>query len=125
MVSPTPRDHGQILIYACSGRANVGEMADAVARELMSDGIGKMACLAGLASGQENFRKDAEQARINLIIDGCAVGCVKAIFQQLGLTNYVYLRLTDLGIDKSGTARATPEQTQALLARVRQFLAQA
>jgi uncharacterized metal-binding protein len=54
----------------------------------------------------------------------CGVGCVKAIFQQLGLTNYMYLRLTDLGIDKSGTARATPEQTQALLNHVRQFLAQ-
>ena len=38
----------QVLLYACSGGANVAEVADKAARELMFAGQGTMFCLAGL-----------------------------------------------------------------------------
>ncbi len=37
-----------VLLYACSGGANVGEISDKAARELMFEGKGTMFCLAGL-----------------------------------------------------------------------------
>lgn len=37
-----------VLLYACSGGANVAEMADATARQLMRGGRGAMLCLAGI-----------------------------------------------------------------------------
>ena len=39
------------LIYACSGAADVGEIADRVARKIASDGFTKMTCLAGIGAG--------------------------------------------------------------------------
>jgi len=39
-----------VLLYACSGGANVAEIADRAARELMFAGCGTMFCLAGLGA---------------------------------------------------------------------------
>ena len=39
-----------VLIYACSGGANVAEISDHAARELMVAGQGTMFCLAGLGA---------------------------------------------------------------------------
>lgn len=39
----------KVLVYACSGAANVAEIADHVARQLTAEGLGQMFCLAGLA----------------------------------------------------------------------------
>ena len=36
------------LIFACSGAADVGAIADQAARKLTKDGAGKMYCLAGI-----------------------------------------------------------------------------
>ena len=36
------------LIFACSGAADVGKIADLSARKLTEDGVGKMFCLAGV-----------------------------------------------------------------------------
>ena len=37
------------LLYACSGSANTGHLADQVARKLAREGAGKMTCLAAWA----------------------------------------------------------------------------
>ena len=41
------------LIYACSGAANVGEIADRVARKLSSEENYLMSCLAGVGAGSD------------------------------------------------------------------------
>jgi uncharacterized metal-binding protein len=40
-----------VLLYACSGGANVAEIADRAARELMFAGCGSLFCLAGIGAG--------------------------------------------------------------------------
>jgi small redox-active disulfide protein 2 len=40
-----------VLLYVCSGGANVAEMADRACRDMMMDGCGTMFCLAGLGAG--------------------------------------------------------------------------
>ena len=39
---------GPKLIFACSGAADVGAVADQAARKLNRDGAGRMFCLAGI-----------------------------------------------------------------------------
>ena len=39
---------GTKLIFACSGAADVGAVADQAARKLTKQGVGKMFCAAGL-----------------------------------------------------------------------------
>lgn len=113
-----------ILFYACSGGANVAEVADRAARQLMDEGLGIMFCLAGLGAGIEGMIQTAKDADLNVVMDGCPVDCAKKIFDKAGVTNYVQIRLTDLGMEKVKGVRATDEQVAAAVARAREIVAQ-
>jgi uncharacterized metal-binding protein len=95
------------LLYACSGAANTGYLADNVSRRLAKRGIGKMTCLAGLGAGLSNYLESARAAGINLVIDGCPVACGKKIFGNLGIP-FRHFVVTDYGVEK-GKTEITPE----------------
>lgn len=114
-----------VLVYACSGGANVAEVADRAARTLMVQGCGSMFCLAGIGAGIEAMVQTARDADLNLVIDGCPMDCAKKIFDRAGLANYVQVRATDLGIEKQKGVRATDEQVARVVAKTRETIAQA
>ena len=114
-----------ILFYACSGGANVAEVADRAARQLMYDGLGSMFCLAGLGANIEGMIETAKDADLNVVLEGCPMDCARKIFDKLGLTNYVQFKVTDLGIEKVKGVRATDEQVAAVVAKAEEVLAQA
>jgi len=114
-----------VLLYACSGGANVGEVADRAARQLMDEGAGTMWCLAGLGAEVEPIVQRAKDAAVNLVLDGCGVDCAKKVFDRAGVTNYTQIKVTDLGIEKVKGVRATDEQVSRLVAKAREILAQA
>jgi uncharacterized metal-binding protein len=99
-----------VLLYACSGGANVAEISDKAARELMFSGCGSMFCLAGLGAGIPEMIQAAKDADVNLVIDGCPVDCAKKVFEKAGLKNCLCIRVTDLGIEKIKGVRCTEEQ---------------
>ena len=109
-----------VLFYACSGGANVAEAADRAARQLMVDGRGSMFCLAGLGAGIEGMVQTARDADLNVVIDGCPMDCAKKIFDNCGLTNYVQIKVTDLGIEKVKGSAATNEQVARTVEKVRE-----
>jgi len=97
------------LIFACSGAADVGEIADQAARKLTKDGVGKMFCLAGIGGRVPGIMKTTESASKILAIDGCDLDCVKKCLQLAGFSKFEHLRLTDLGMEK-GKCPATEEK---------------
>jgi uncharacterized metal-binding protein len=90
------------LIYACSGAADVGEIADQVARRLRAEGFNKMTCLAGIGAGLSNYVQSAKGADENITIDGCSVACAKKTLEKIGVTPTSYI-LTDMGVVKGET----------------------
>ncbi len=90
------------LIYACSGAANTGYLADGAARRLMRDGKGKMTCLAAVGAELSGFVESAKAADCNIVIDGCPVSCGKQIFERLALP-FSHYKTTDYGIEKGKT----------------------
>jgi len=100
---------GPTLIFACSGAADVGEIADRAARKLTKDGVGKMFCLAGIGGRVPGIMKTTESASKILAIDGCDLDCVKKCLQLAGFSKFEHLRLTDLGMEK-GKCPATEEK---------------
>ncbi len=113
-----------VLLYACSGGANVAEISDKAARELMFAGEGTMFCLAGLGADIQSMVQTASDADLNLVIDGCDVDCAKEIFDRHGLTNYMQIKVTDLGIEKVKGVRCTDEQVGQVVAFAREKLAE-
>ena len=62
---------GPRLIFACSGAADVGEIADRAARKLTRDGAGRMFCAAGLGGRISGILKTTEAA-VALAVAGAA-----------------------------------------------------
>jgi len=113
-----------VLLYACSGGANVGEVADRATRTLMAEGLGTMWCLAGVGAGVEPILAKAREADVNLVLDGCDVDCARKVFEQAGVPNVVQIKATDLGVEKVKGVRATDEQVARLAEKARQVLAE-
>lgn len=114
-----------VLFYACSGGANVAEIADRAAREMMFEGNGAMFCLAGLGAEIPSMIQMAKDADLNVVIDGCPLDCAKKIFDKAGVRNYVQMNVTDFGIEKVKGVRATDEQIAVILAKVKEMVAKA
>jgi uncharacterized metal-binding protein len=91
---------GPKLIFACSGAADVGAIADQAARKLTRDGVGKMFCLAGIGGRIDGIMKTTESASKILAIDGCPLNCVKACLEKAGFAKFAHLQLADLGLEK-------------------------
>ncbi len=94
---------GPKIIFACSGCADVGELADQAARKLTRDGAGKMACLAGISGRVSGIVKSTEAAPSILAIDGCSLDCTRKTLDIAGITKVNHLRLSDLGFEKGKT----------------------
>jgi uncharacterized metal-binding protein len=105
------------LIYACSGAANTGLLADQVARRLTLMGEGKMTCLAGVGAALDGFLKAAVHAEQNLVIDGCPTACGRKAFERYELP-CTALVLTDFGVVK-GETLITPDVIEQVTESVR------
>ena len=114
-----------VLLYACSGAANVAEVADRAARLLMFENAGSMFCLAGIGAGIPKMVQAAREADLNVILEGCPMDCAKKIFDNARIANYVQVRVTDLGIEKVKGVRATDEQVARAAAKAKEALATA
>ena len=93
---------GDYIVMACSGASDVGQISDLVARKLRDNNVRKMNCLAVVGAGIEKSIESFKTKEL-LIIDGCSVDCGKRMMEQHNITNYKYLRITDLGLDKGKT----------------------
>ena len=91
------------LIFACSGAADVGEVADRTARKMRDEGKGMMFCLAGIGGRVSGIMKTTEAAADILAIDGCPVNCTKSSLEQAGFPEFKHLQLAELGMKKGST----------------------
>lgn len=92
---------GNIMLLACSGGSNVGQLSNQAAVELTQEGFGKMFCLAGVGGHLGGFVQSAKDVPRMVAIDGCDIGCARAILDHAEVPIKSYLVLTELGIEKN------------------------
>lgn len=90
-----------VMILSCSGGSNVGQLANQAAVELTQEGFGKMYCLVGVGAHLSGFVQSAKDAPVMVAIDGCPVGCAKAVSEHAEVPLRHYLVVTDEGIEKN------------------------
>lgn len=90
-----------VMILACSGASNVGQLSNQAAIELTGEGFGKMFCLAGIGGKLSGFVQSAKDAPMVIAIDGCQVGCAKTILENTEIPLKHYVVITDEGIKKN------------------------
>lgn len=89
-------DSTNILLFPCSGSANVGQIANLAAVMLTIQGRGKMYCLAGICAHIPGMADSAAHA------DGCIAinGCASEALKHAGIAVTKDVVVTDLGIRK-------------------------
>jgi len=113
---------GPRLIFACSGAADVGEIADKAARKLTKEGVGKMFCTAGIGGRVSGIMKTTESAEGILAIDGCPLNCVKNSLEKAGFNEFKHLQLAELGLEKCNSP-ATGENIAKVVAKGKEMMA--
>lgn len=104
-----------VVIYACSGCSDAGELADLTARALASQGVGKMSCLAGIGGRVKPLMLEAGRASHIVAIDGCPLNCARHTLAQAGFENVHPLELHRIGFRKGS---CPPTATRLALAVV-------
>jgi uncharacterized metal-binding protein len=90
-----------IMLLSCSGGSNVGQLSNRAAVELTQEGFGKMFCLAGIGGHISGLVQSAKDIQQIIVIDGCDIGCSKAILKNADVPFKNYVVLTELGIGKN------------------------
>lgn len=102
---------------SCSGAANVGQLSNQVALELVQEKFARPFCLAGIGAHRRGFVRTASETD-NIIIDGCAIGCGKTILEHAEIPVKRHLILTDLGFEKKMSSELKREEIE----RVKQIV---
>lgn len=110
--SPAPK-----FVFACSGAADVGEIADQTARALTREGNIKMFCLAGIGGRVSGIVKSTDAADKIVAIDGCPLNCARKTLEEAGYTDFDHVELNGLGL-KKGESPASPENISVVVKEV-------
>lgn len=110
-----------VLIFACSGGSNVGQIANQAAVELSREKVGKMFCLAGVGAHIDSFIESSRDNRL-VVIDGCPVACAKKLFEHAQLPVSDYIMVTDLDIKKSYDFNLSQEDIARVCGEVKKRL---
>jgi uncharacterized metal-binding protein len=90
----------EIMLFACSGAANVGQISNDAAFALHKEGKARMFCLAGLGGHVQPIIDATKQAKKIVVVDGCQVACAKKIVEHAGFKIDDYIVVTEEGIEK-------------------------
>lgn len=79
-----------------------------------------MFCLAGIGGHLSGFVQSAKDVENMVVIDGCEVGCAKAIMDHHGIAMKNYVVLTDkLGIRKNKDLNLRPDDVESVKSLVK------
>jgi uncharacterized metal-binding protein len=109
------------LMFSCSGAADIAEIGDRAVRTLHKAGDAKMFCLAGIAGRVELIEVNTRGADRILVVDGCDSDCAKKTMEFGGFTDFIHLRVSDLGMEK-GKTPVTDERIAIVAAKLRDLL---
>ena len=91
------------LVFACSGAADVGAVADRAARKLAQEKSASMCCTAAIAAEIGEILEKAAFASKIVVIDGCDKVCAKKILDKGGFAGHAHVELGALGMEKGKT----------------------
>ena len=91
-----------VLVFPCSGGADVGELSDRVGRKISQCGRAKMFCLAGIGAHIPGMIEYTKAAKKIIAIDGCPVSCAKKTLEHAGFS-VIEHNLKDMGFEKGKT----------------------
>lgn len=113
-----------VLLFACSGGSNVGQISNEVAKQLDTEGAGRFYCLAGIGAAIPGMVASAQGADSVVAIDGCEVACAKATLERAGVGVSCHVIVTEQEVEKTHDFEVTPHQVGQLTDTVRDAMSE-
>ena len=101
-------EQNDVLIFACAGSSNVGQIGNQTAIQLAGDGIGRYFCLAGIGGHVPGMIESTKAGKVLVAIDGCAVSCAKKTLEHAGFRIDEHVQVSELGIEKNHDLNLNP-----------------
>ncbi|CCK82103.1 putative zinc-binding protein [Desulfobacula toluolica] len=108
-----------IMIFACSGASNLGQLANQAAVELTQEGFGKMFCLAQIGANIGKYVQSAKVMDEIVVIDGCEKACGKTVLENALMHMKKHIVISRLGIKEKNNFFNNPDDLAALKHKVK------
>lgn len=108
-----------VIVMACSGGSNVGQLANKAAKGLVDGKSVRMSCLAGIGGHVSTLCETAKAARKIIAIDGCPVACARKTLNHIGLDGFDHVVITDMGIKKNYRLEIDREELERVMESIR------
>lgn len=115
-------ENGEALIFTCAGAAYCGQLANRSGVQAMTEGMGKLFCLAAVSAQRDEKLQRARAAGRRIAIDGCDDDCARRTLEAASLPVDAHLRITDLGIEKQPAEPEWITHTKRVVDKLRQLL---
>jgi uncharacterized metal-binding protein len=113
----TMRDSApEVLVYACSGASNLGQLANEIALRLDRLGLAELVCLTEV--GAEDGGAPSSSGRPVLAISGCASGCCAAMLVRHGISPASSIVLAERGVAKAKHVLVDDEAKERVFGQV-------
>jgi uncharacterized metal-binding protein len=109
-----------MLIFACSGASDVGELADRAARRISKSGLAKMYCLSAIGGQIPEYIDNTRSAPDILLIDGCPKECAKKTLSTINIQGH-NVQLETIGFQK-GESPATAKNINKVVSHIKSKL---
>lgn len=115
MESAKPESAAKVIVYACSGASNLGQLANEIALRLDRLGLAELACATEVGA-QDGDGQDASKSV--LAISGCTSGCCAAMLEQHGIDVARSVVLAERGVAKAKHVLVDEESSERVFGQV-------
>lgn len=105
------------FVVACSGGSNVGQVTNLLAVKMTQQGVARMTCLAALGAHLPAYIESVKDTEL-VVLDGCPVACGKQIVEHIGIKDYKYFVISEMGIEKAKRFDQVENDTHVILGKI-------
>jgi len=105
----------KVIVYACSGASNLGQLANEIALRLDRLGLAELACATEVGAQDGNGKRSIMPV---LAISGCTSGCCAAMLEQHGVDVSCSVVLAERGIAKAKHVLVDGESSERVFGQV-------
>lgn len=87
------------VIYTCAGCSYAGQVANQLGCGLDRKAVGKLSCLAGIATGRKKFVREIRNKPV-WVIDGCTMQCASTLLRMNKIDIDEHINLWEWGVKK-------------------------
>lgn len=110
-----PEPAAKVIVYACSGASNLGQLANEIAVRLDRLGLAELACATEVGAQDGDGQNSSKPV---LAISGCTSGCCFAMLEQHGVDVSRSVILAERGIAKAKHVLVDDDSTERVFGQV-------